>query len=78
MSESTDHLDKLLGFTKPIDQMTDDELIKALRPHLAATRPLGDSLDDLMNDPIFKNAPGLADLIKEQKSAASNFKLRAS
>lgn len=74
MSESTDHLDKLLGFTKPIDQMTDDELIKALRPHLPHTRPVGSSLDDLLNDPLFKNDPTIRQVIEDQKNLSKNFK----
>jgi hypothetical protein len=68
MSESTDHLDTLLGFTKPVAQMTDAELTAALMLHFPHTRPLGGSLDELAKDPLLANIPGIQDIIKRQQT----------
>jgi hypothetical protein len=68
MSESTNHLDHLLGFTKPISELTDTELIAALMPHFPHTRPLGGSLDELIKDPLLANIPGIQDIIKKQQT----------
>jgi uncharacterized membrane-anchored protein len=57
-------LDKLLGFTKPISDMTDAELTKALTPHFPFTRPVGSSMDDLLKDPLMASIPGLAEMVK--------------
>ena len=47
------HLDKLLGFTKPIEEHTDEELNKVLVKHFPFTRPAGTSLADMAKDPLF-------------------------
>ncbi|NBW13873.1 MAG: hypothetical protein EBR82_38310 [Caulobacteraceae bacterium] len=60
-------LDKLLGFPKPIADMTDAELTKALTPHFPFTRPVGSTVDDLLKDPLMASIPGLADMVKQQQ-----------
>jgi hypothetical protein len=71
MSNHSD-LDKLLGFTKPIDEMTDAELQKSLMKFFAHTRPVGNSVEDMLKDPLLKGVANLEELIKN----AGQFKLK--
>jgi hypothetical protein len=65
-------LDKLLGFTKPIDEMTDTELNKFLIKFFPHTRPVGNSVEDMLKDPLLKGVANLEELIKN----AGQFKLK--
>lgn len=71
-----DDLDKLLGFTKPISEYTDEELVRALKPHLQATRPQAKNVDELMNDPMFKGDAMMEKIIKEHKMQSGNFSFK--
>lgn len=60
------HLDKLLGFTKPVEEYTDDELVKVLIRHFPHTRPTGTSLAELAKDPLFEGVD-IEKLMAERK-----------
>lgn len=65
MSAATNHLDKLLGLTKPLEQYTTQELTLALAKHFPVTRATRD-IDSFLNNPL------LAHLTEEQKEAIKN------
>ena len=62
MSKATDHLDKLLGLTKPLEEYDDKELTLALAKHFPTTRASKD-VDAFLNNPLF------AHLTSEQREA---------
>jgi hypothetical protein len=64
------HLDKLLGFTKPIEEHNEDELNKVLIKHFPHTRPTGTSLADLAKDPLFAGVD-----IEKLMAAKTTFKM---
>lgn len=70
-----DELDTLLGFSKPIREMNDEELFAVLRRHFPTTRAMAKDVDSLMDDPLFKGDPVMAAAIKSYKDSTENFKL---
>jgi hypothetical protein len=53
-NQSLNELDLLLGFPKPVEELTDKELEKFLLRHFPHTRPTGTNVADLVNDPLLR------------------------
>jgi hypothetical protein len=54
MSDATNHLDKLLGLTKPIKEYTQEELTLALAKHFPTTRATR-GIDEFLRNPLLAN-----------------------